>query len=66
MLAINLIPGAINDLIATVLEVEFPNGSVYQYWGVPSWIYAGLMAAASKGSYLYRRVRGVYSYQKVY
>ncbi|NJL89441.1 MAG: KTSC domain-containing protein [Coleofasciculaceae cyanobacterium SM2_1_6] len=54
------------DPAASVLEVEFLNGSVYQYWGVPAWIYEGLMAAASKGRYLCRRVRSVYSYQRVY
>jgi hypothetical protein len=43
-----------------VLEVEFLNGSIYQYWGVPLWVYSGLMAAASKGSYLYRKVKGFY------
>jgi len=54
------------DPATSILEVEFLNGSIYQYWGVSSWIYAGLMAAASKGRYLSRRVKGVYSYQKVY
>ena len=28
-----------------ILEVEFTNGGVYQYQGVPEDIYAGLMAA---------------------
>ncbi len=49
-----------------VLEVEFLNRSIYQYSGVPSSVYSGLMAAASKGSYLSQRVKGVYPYQKVY
>ena len=34
------------------LEVEFHNGSVYQYRGVPQGIYQGLMGAPSHGQYL--------------
>ncbi|MFI2436880.1 KTSC domain-containing protein [Streptomyces sp. NPDC018693] len=34
------------------LEVQFKNGSVYQYAGVPEAVYSGLMSAASKGRYL--------------
>ena len=42
------------------LEVEFKNGSVYQYAGVPGEVYLGLLAADSKGSYVYRMVRSTY------
>ena len=54
------------DSSTYVLEVEFLNGSIYQYWGVPSWVYAGLMTAASKGNYLYQKVKGFYPCQKTY
>ena len=40
-----------------ILEVEFKNGDVYRYYGVPSGTYAGLMTAPSKGSYLDRFVK---------
>lgn len=33
------------------LEVEFLNGGLYRYSGVPVSIHAGLMRASSKGSY---------------
>ncbi|MBK8129608.1 MAG: KTSC domain-containing protein [bacterium] len=35
-----------------ILEVEFLNGSIYQYYGVPHDTYESLMNAASKGSFL--------------
>ncbi|MBE9156990.1 KTSC domain-containing protein [Nodosilinea sp. LEGE 06152] len=53
------------DLSTQVLEVEFLNGSIYQYLGVPSSVYDGLMAASSHGSYLDQHVkRAGYSYRK--
>lgn len=39
------------------LEVEFKNGSVYQYFGVPAAIYQGLMTAESHGHYLDQYVK---------
>lgn len=40
------------DPASQVLEVEFLNGSIYQYSDVPPSVHKGLMAAASHGSYL--------------
>jgi hypothetical protein len=40
------------DLDSSTLEVEFLKGSIYQYFGVPESIYAGLINAPSKGTYL--------------
>jgi hypothetical protein len=40
-----------------VLEVEFQNGHVYRYAGVPRDVYDGLMTAASKGAYFNQTVR---------
>ncbi|MFG2948486.1 KTSC domain-containing protein [Streptomyces adustus] len=48
-----------------ILEVEFHSGSVYQYRGVPEHVYTGLIAAASKGTYLDRMVKGAYGYSRV-
>ncbi len=48
-----------------ILEVEFLNGSVYQYLGVPSYIYDGLMSAGSHGSYLDANVKKAgYAYRR--
>jgi len=54
------------DPARRVLEVEFLDGSIYQYFGVPESVYRGLMAASSHGSYLDTHVKkGGYSYQRV-
>lgn len=54
------------DESAMVLEVEFNNGAVYQYYNVPLYIYEGLMAADSHGRYLDQYVKkGGYRYVQV-
>jgi KTSC domain len=47
------------------LEVEFHNGGTYQYFGVPSSHYVGLMKAVSLGTYLHTYIKGSYRYQKL-
>ncbi|MCG8404153.1 MAG: KTSC domain-containing protein [Phycisphaerales bacterium] len=48
------------------LEVEFNTGEVYQYSGVPTNVYDGLMAAPSKGKYFDRYVKKAgYEYDHV-
>ena len=49
------------------LEVEFLNGHVYSYAGVPTAVHAGLMSAASHGTYLDAHVKkGGYRFTKLY
>ncbi len=40
------------DPVRPILEVEFLNGSIYQYFGVPQNLHHGLMNASSHGEYL--------------
>ena len=48
------------------LEVEFLDGSVYEYSHVPEQVYRGLMAASSHGGYFDEHVKkGGYAYRKV-
>ena len=44
-----------------LLEIEFKDGSIYQYSNVPTNIYEELMAASSHGKYFHRHIRDVYS-----
>jgi len=53
------------DPASSVLEIEFHNGSIYQYRGVPKSIYVALMAAASLGSFFHRHIKDKYPYKKV-
>lgn len=49
-----------------ILEIEFLNGSVYQYFDVPSNIYSGLMSASSHGRYFDAYIKkGGYSYRQI-
>ena len=45
---------------SNLLEVEFLNGSIYQYRDVPKNVYEDFMASRSLGSYLNSRIRGKY------
>lgn len=42
------------------LEVEFGDGSVYQYFDVPETVYQDLMSATSVGTYLNQNIRASY------
>lgn len=50
---------------ASILEVEFKNGSIYQYYDVPRHVFDDLMAAGSHGIYFSREIRNRYSYSKL-
>jgi hypothetical protein len=39
------------DAQTKTLEIEFLNGSIYQYFNVPESLYSGLMSASSHGRY---------------
>ncbi len=53
------------DEAKQLLEVEFRNGAIYQYRGVPKPVYTQLMRAPSHGEFFARYVRNDYSYEKV-
>lgn len=53
------------DRASRVMEVEFKNGGVYQYFGVAPGVHRRLMDAASKGRYFARAVRSEYPYRRV-
>lgn len=48
-----------------VLEVEFHNGSVYQYYGVPELYYAQMANYPHPGTFLSRKVKGRYLYKRI-
>ena len=52
------------DADSQTLEVEFTNGAVYSYSGVPSGEYEGFMGADSKGKYLHANIKDRYSFVK--
>lgn len=53
------------DPITRTLEIEFQDGAVYQYDGVPPDVHAGLMQASSHGSYHHRHIKNRYPYRRI-
>jgi hypothetical protein len=53
------------DPASRTLEVEFQNGGLYRYSGVPETIYHGFMRAASKGFYFHNHSKGRYPDRQV-
>lgn len=53
------------DSNSQTLEIEFLNGSIYQYFDVPQHIFDELMSADSHGKYLEANIKGHYKYSKV-
>ena len=47
------------------LEVEFLNGSIYQYYNVPANISDQLMKEPSKGRFLYTYIQNAYPFSRV-
>jgi hypothetical protein len=49
----------------STLEVEYRNGSIYQYFAVPKSVFESLLGAESKGTFVSERIRGHYPYRRV-
>ena len=47
------------------LEIEFKNGSIYQYYNVPQPVYQQLMESASKGQFHHTYIRNAFPYSRV-
>jgi hypothetical protein len=48
-----------------ILEIEFRNGSIYQYLDVEAHIYQSLISAASHGQYFASTIKDNYRYLRV-
>lgn len=53
------------DRSTEILEVEFLDGSIYQYFNVPQSIYEQLMQAPSKGGFLNSCIKGIFAFSRV-
>ena len=47
------------------LEVEFLDGRVYQYYGVPEHTHSQFMGASSKGQFFHIYIKNRYPYSRV-
>jgi hypothetical protein len=53
------------DEDSETLEVEFKNGTLYQYFDVPRNVFEALRDAGSVGAYLASNVKGHYRFSRV-
>jgi hypothetical protein len=53
------------DEAAQTLEVEFSNGTVYQYYNVGSDLHDQFMRSPSKGQFLNTYIRSAYPYSRI-
>lgn len=53
------------DPDSSTLEIEFNNGRLYQYSGVPAEEHQRLMSASSHGTYFNANIRNCYPYVKL-
>ena len=53
------------DAATETLEVQFLNGSIYQYYNVPENMYDQLMKEGSKGQFLNAYIKNAYPYSRV-
>ncbi|MDC7785095.1 KTSC domain-containing protein [Rhodoplanes sp. TEM] len=53
------------DEPSETLEVEFKNGTVYQYYNVGAALYQQFCEAPSKGQFLNAYIRNAYPYSRV-
>ena len=50
------------DAHAKLLQLEFCNRVIYQYFGVPATVHEALLRAPSKGQYFNHAIRGKFPY----
>lgn len=53
------------DLKLKILEIEFREGGIYQYFNVPEFIFNNLMRASSHGSYFNKYIKNNYRWTKI-
>lgn len=61
----SVIASVAHDPQANVLEVEFRNGRLYEYFGVPHGEYEALLSAESVGKYFNEEIRPRYRSARV-
>lgn len=53
------------DSTTATLEIEFLNGSIYQYYEVSELVWGDFKRADSKGQFIHQHLKGQYRYARV-
>jgi hypothetical protein len=48
-----------------ILEIEFKDGAVYEYYEVPQYVYDEFITADSHGKYAHKNIYKVYRYERI-
>ena len=54
------------DAAKQILKIIYNSGAVYNYLDVPLSVYEALQRARSKGTYLNKKIKGKFGYEKIY
>jgi hypothetical protein len=54
-----------HDPNRNILDVEFRDGSLYRYFGVPTALFLDLVGASSIGSFLATEIKGIYRFERL-
>ena len=65
MVSSSTIVSAGYDEPSQTLEVEFSNGSLYQYYNVTQDMYDNFVQSPSKGQFLHQYIKNAYAYARV-
>ena len=52
------------DQATSTLEIEFLNGTIYQYFDVPQSVFDAFLSAQSAGQYFNAQIKGSFRYAK--
>jgi hypothetical protein len=64
-LASSAITEVVHDRATASLAIRFASGEAYAYRGVSAEVYAGLIAAPSKGAFFQAEIRDVYPFVRL-
>jgi len=53
------------DPSSQILEIEYQNGFVCDYYGVPKPVYSGLLKAPSHLTYHHEHIRDLYPFERI-
>jgi len=57
--------GVYYNINTAILYLQFKDGSVYEYYDVPEYVYNEFIAAESKGTYAHKNIYKNYKQQKI-
>ena len=54
------------DATKQILKITYNSGAIYDYLNVPLSVYQAFQRVKSKGTYLNKKIKGKFNYEKIY